>query len=229
MAAQREIEEKKSPITEEMKSYVGKEYTYQTVRVSKDVNTSLHYIPFNPGGYNEDVTQDNISKFAVLTTQDFNPLWHDDRYAKKTRWGGVVAPPTFIVSVDLGNYAWYEVRGWPKEYSGHWHAASEMEFFKPIRPGDHISVVSKLRPIYTKEGRRGGLLIFLEVEGKYTNQKGEHVATIVNTFISSTTTSLDTGLGGWKARPAVPPDVQGKDWIVPRVKEAEGRSHGEAD
>ncbi|MBI4304305.1 MAG: MaoC family dehydratase N-terminal domain-containing protein, partial [Chloroflexi bacterium] len=29
-------------------------------------------------------------------TGDANPLWRDQEYARKSRWGGVIAPPTFV-------------------------------------------------------------------------------------------------------------------------------------
>jgi acyl dehydratase len=29
---------------------------------------------------------------------DTNPLWTDEEYAKRTKWGGIIAPPCFLYS-----------------------------------------------------------------------------------------------------------------------------------
>ncbi len=51
----------------------------------------------------------------------------------------------------------------------------EVEFFKPMRPGDTITRVGKLVDIYQKKGRSGSL-VFTVYENRYTNQNGELVA-----------------------------------------------------
>ena len=32
---------------------------------------------------------------------DMNPLWRDEEYAKKTRWGGIIAPPAFYATMGI--------------------------------------------------------------------------------------------------------------------------------
>ena len=48
--------------------------------------------------WNTEASQDAIRHFAY-GTDDGNPLWLDPDYAAKTRYGGLVAPPCFLVSV----------------------------------------------------------------------------------------------------------------------------------
>jgi len=38
---------------------------------------------------------DAIRHFAMGLGDD-NPLWHDRDYAASTKWGGLIAPPTFL-------------------------------------------------------------------------------------------------------------------------------------
>ena len=40
------------------------------------------------------LTRDVIRRWAYAIG-DGNPLWLDDDYAKKTRWGAILSPPTF--------------------------------------------------------------------------------------------------------------------------------------
>ena len=42
---------------------------------------------------NEWVTTDVIRHFADAMG-DSNPLWRNQEYARQTRWGGIIAPPT---------------------------------------------------------------------------------------------------------------------------------------
>lgn len=49
---------------------------------------------------NEYCTTDVIRHYCYGTGDWQNPLWHDEEYAKhKTRWGGIIAPPTIMDSI----------------------------------------------------------------------------------------------------------------------------------
>lgn len=58
-------------------------------------------------------------------------------------------------------------------------AGKDIEFGRPIRPGDVVSVVSSIHDVYEKTGRTG-TMIFLVVRFAITDQHGEHLATIDN-------------------------------------------------
>ena len=47
--------------------------------------------------WNHYVTFDNIWHFASGIGDD-NPMWWDEEYAKKTVWGTMIAPPTYLYS-----------------------------------------------------------------------------------------------------------------------------------
>ena len=74
-------------------------------------------------------------------TVDFkNPLYRDETYAKKSRWGGIIAPPFFVKSIaSAGPFHWLPM---PPEV-GHLDTLSlgeGFEFFQPVRPGDSFKV-----------------------------------------------------------------------------------------
>src|SRR4030043_367459 len=50
---------------------------------------------------NEEATRMAILKFAQ-GIGDTNPLWTDSEYAQKTRYGTIVAPPSWVFSVFSG-------------------------------------------------------------------------------------------------------------------------------
>ncbi len=107
-----------------------------------------------------------IRRFAQAIG-DPNPLFNDPAKARKTRLGGMIAPPTFgrslgaaIPSVKLDMPARFLDGG------------SEWEYFEPIRVGDRITVVSKLQDLRETQGKLG-TMVFIVAETSYSNQFGE--------------------------------------------------------
>jgi acyl dehydratase len=139
-----------------------------------------------------EVTATAIRRFAQAIGDD-NPLYYDEGFAATTQWKGIVAPPTFFFA--LGYYddtpgTRYREDGRPigteldvpLPVSRTVGGASSVEFGKPARPGDVITVVKRVADVHCKEGKTG-LLYFTIVETTFTNQKGELVARERATFI----------------------------------------------
>ncbi|MBI2907376.1 MAG: MaoC family dehydratase N-terminal domain-containing protein [Chloroflexi bacterium] len=109
---------------------------------------------------------------------DLNPLYLDEEYAKKTSYGGIVAPPTFVfdmsgdifspVNEDGRDVARITLPGLRIARGG-----NEYQFFEPVRPGDVINKRRKIAEIYEKEGKKTGKILFVVSETSYTNQKGQ--------------------------------------------------------
>lgn len=92
---------------------------------------------------NEYITTDLIRHYADAHG-DRNPLWRDESYARKTRWGSIIAPPTFADSlIQAYPYKFepdkFEVFGGLFQMP----TGSRRENFKPFRHGDKIHVVHK--------------------------------------------------------------------------------------
>jgi acyl dehydratase len=131
-----------------------------------------------------EVTQRDIRRFAVAT-DDLNPLYLDEDYAKKSRHGSLIAPPLFYMAPLTEPVPESELRPDGLPYEGKFpipptplprlmDGGTEIEFFVPIRVGDTLTGRSKITNIYQKEGRTGSL-IFVVRETTYTNQRGEVV------------------------------------------------------
>ena len=122
-----------------------------------------------------------IKKLAEAI-EDPNPLFSDEAYAKKTRFGGIVAPPSFFAALrqdEGGNWVQTVKCSLNK---GAMNGGNDVEYYKPIRPGDVITVTDKLLNIAEKETKKGTMLFF-SFEKTLTNQKGEVVAKARNTGI----------------------------------------------
>lgn len=121
-----------------------------------------------------------IKKFAEAI-EDPNPLWQDEQHAKKARHGGIVAPPGLLMAVMMVG------QGSPMPFKPPMprilDGGGEWEYFKPIRPGDVLTVVGKLYDIREREGRMGKML-FIVSETTWTNQNNELVARSLGTLIN---------------------------------------------
>jgi acyl dehydratase len=120
------------------------------------------------------VTKEKIKEF-VEAVGDGNPLYVDEQYARKTKFGGIIAPPTFIITCSF--WAPQQVSQPVRELTGARaiiHGEQELEYFKPIRPEDIITFTTRVVDTYTKTGRTG-VLDFVVSETVFKNQFGEKV------------------------------------------------------
>jgi acyl dehydratase len=126
-----------------------------------------------------EVERGAIRRFAEAIG-DPNPAFNDEGAARKTRFGGMIAPPTFYRSMSspIPNI---ELPSTGIGFRG-LDGGSEWEFLQPVRPGDRITVQSKLADLREAEGRLGPM-IFIVIETSYTNQFGEQCATQRSTAI----------------------------------------------
>ena len=117
-----------------------------------------------------EVERGAVKKFAEAIG-DPNPLFNDEAAARKTRHGGLIAPPTFLrwmgprpAKVDMTGAGSVRLDG-----------GSEWEYFEPVRPGDRITVTSSIADIHERQGCVG-IMLFVVTEISYVNQFGSTVA-----------------------------------------------------
>jgi acyl dehydratase len=116
-----------------------------------------------------------IRRYAQAIS-DVNPLYIDEEFAKKSKYGGLIAPPTFIFDVSQDIFA--EVGEDGRDLSrvtiqdlNAVRGGNEYQFFEPARPGDIINRRRKITDIYEKKGKKAGKILFVVYETSYTNQK----------------------------------------------------------
>ena len=124
-----------------------------------------------------------VEKGAILrfaeAIGDPNPLYTDEAAARQTRYGGLVAPPTFLrslrgASVELP---------FDLSFGRRLDAGSDWEYFQPVRPGDRITAVARIADLTERSGRLG-VMVFMTTVTTYRNQFDQLVATQTNTLIA---------------------------------------------
>ena len=122
-------------------------------------------------GFNRWATPDTITHF-VDGIGDLNPLYRDENYAKKTKYGCLIAPPCFLYSVWWAGTAIDLVHGVHGWYSG-----SEWEWFRPICEGDKINWKT-IQPadVQFKTSAMAKKTLIIYSEDEFTRQGGEVIA-----------------------------------------------------
>jgi acyl dehydratase len=120
------------------------------------------------------VTEAEILAYAAAYGET-NPLYSDPAAAARGPYGGLIAPPTFAVSLR-GNH--FMPREMPRNLgrSG-FDAGKDIEIGAPIRAGDVLTGSSTVHDIYEKTGR-SGTMVFIVFRTTVTNQHGEMVAVV---------------------------------------------------
>ncbi len=126
---------------------------------------------YRSGPYRLVVTADDI-RLNAAANGDLNPLFSDAAYAARTRFGGIIAPPTYVDLIK--HYTSTMIGGLPGVHA--FHAGNAVEFFAPVRPGDVIGPTFRPWKVGEKTGKFAGRMVTMDMEIVYRNQRDELVA-----------------------------------------------------
>ena len=118
-----------------------------------------------------EATRDNIRHYAHGLGDD-NPLWCDPEYAAKTKYGGIVALPSFLFATSriVSGY----VGGLPGVHAM-W-AGADWTWHLPVRRDDEITTEQYLKELVEHDTKFAGRAIQQIYHVNFTNQKGELIA-----------------------------------------------------
>ncbi len=106
--------------------------------------------------FNHEATRDTIRHF-VEGIGDTNPLFSDEQYARKTKYGRIIAPGTFLYS-----HQWTtQGGGFPGVHA--WYVGGDWVWFRPVYVGTKLSSVIIIRDLVVKKGRSvGGSNVYID-------------------------------------------------------------------
>jgi len=118
---------------------------------------------------------------------DNNPLYRDEEYAAKSRYGCITAPPGFfgwaVSNTPMGGAIGKAITA--AMNAGYFRildAGKSYEFFLPVRAGDTLIGSPQIDDIAEKEGKSGPMYI-ISFKTTYMNQNGDVVANAFQSFI----------------------------------------------
>ena len=122
--------------------------------------------------YTFDVEKGDVVRYAQ-TIGDHNPLFTNEAVARKLRFGGIVAPPTYLIVMRFIESQVANQRALLQiPYSRSLDGGSDWTYLEPVRPGDRLTATARIADLYEHDGSRGHML-FVVTEITYTNQFGE--------------------------------------------------------
>jgi len=150
-------------ITDEARALVGVELDPVTVEIDKTL----------------------LKRFAVAVKSPNppNPLYFDERYARTTKWGGLIAAPTLC-----GGFPWLgplldKINPTMDKYRVGLNGGNEYEYFEPIRLADVLSARPRLAALSEKPRDDGGVMLVMDLEAEFHNQLGEKVLAARQTLL----------------------------------------------
>ena len=118
-----------------------------------------------------EATRDNIRHYAHGIGDD-NPLWCEPEYAAKTRYGGIIALPSFLFATNriVSGY----VGGLPGVHAM-WSGA-DWTWHKPVHRNDEIRTEAYLNELVKHHTRFAGRAVQQVYHVDFFNQRGDKVA-----------------------------------------------------
>lgn len=124
-----------------------------------------------PEPWCHEATRDNIRHYAHGIGDD-NPLWCDPEYANRTRFGGLIALPSFLFATNriISGY----VGGLPGIHAM-W-AGADWTWHKPLRRNDEVHCEAWLKELIPHDTQFSGRAIQQIYHVEFFNQDGDNVA-----------------------------------------------------
>ena len=120
--------------------------------------------------------------FFAKAIGETNPIFTDIQAAKDAGYPALPAPPTFGFSLSNAQsettFSYATEMGLPIELL--LHGEEVFEYIQPIHAGDEITFQRKILEVYDK---KGGLLEFVKMETRMTNQQQDPVGRMQTTFV----------------------------------------------
>lgn len=144
-------------------------------------------MPIRVEQWNHEASWDAIRHYAWGIGDD-NPIFCEPDYASATRWGTLIAPPTFffgiwdaVVAPGLPDVQWF--------YSG-----IDAEFFQPIRRNDTIVAKADYVDAQAVSGKTVSNMLVQTGDVRYVNQLGEVVTRVQSHTFRVGRSSAEGGL-----------------------------------
>lgn len=131
--------------------------------------------------HNYEVSRDGVRHFAYGYGDD-NPLYCNPDYAQKTRWAGLIAPPTFIYTMGEDTApkpdpeAKALLKGDPFAGLGSYQSSMHIEWWRPLQLGDRCYSRRALVGVQDKRSEFGGRTAHEYIAWVHFNQRDELVA-----------------------------------------------------
>jgi acyl dehydratase len=129
-----------------------------------------------------EVVAADVAAFA-RAIGDLNPLYVDAAAAAKSRFGAVLAPPTFPIRMGAAAGDPDLFLALDLNFASLLHAEQEFEWLRPLVAGEKVTITGRVGDMWEKQGK-SGTLDFVVLEQIARDAKGDTVYVARTTLIS---------------------------------------------
>ncbi len=120
---------------------------------------------------------------SCLAMGESNPIYINEKAAQAAGHPALVAPPAFC-GIFVRGFGRPDIG--LKAGGGGMHAGEVIENLVPVYAGDVLTAKTSLKDVYAKTGRTG-TMVFVVWKTAFTNQRGEKVADVQESFMRRAT------------------------------------------
>ena len=117
-------------------------------------------IGFETEPYHHNVERGDMLRFAVASGAT-EPIYLDEAAARRGRWGGLVAVPTYLLVMRQLETQALEPLYAALPFARGVDGGSAWTYLEPIRPGDRITARARLADVYERDGRMGRMVLLV--------------------------------------------------------------------
>lgn len=143
--------------------------------------------------YLGEITLRAARRYAIAVG-DLNPLYFDEEYARSSPYGGLIVPPNMLTAVRVWGAGAAEAElaidgipdvpeeKLPIRLQRRMAGGQELQYHRPVRPGDRITRRGHIVSLEERDGRSGRFVVALR-EDHYYNHRDELLVTCRETVI----------------------------------------------
>ena len=124
-----------------------------------------------------EITRELIREYCA-SIGETNPIYTDEPAAREAGFPSIIAPP-MMCTIFIRGETFPDIK--LNFGRARFHAGQMVAPVFPIVAGDSLTASSYLKEVYPKTGR-SGTMVFIVWETSFTNQKGERVAAVQESF-----------------------------------------------
>lgn len=112
---------------------------------------------------------------SIAWPSEPNPLYFDETYGKQSRFGSIIAPPTYCTRIGWMGGLVQKIYTMMAPPTTSLNGGGEYEMLAPIRPGDTLKGRGHLAEVREIPRADGSLLVTLRFAGRVDNQDDARV------------------------------------------------------
>ena len=112
---------------------------------------------------------------SIAWPNEPNPLYYDEEHAKKSRFGGLIAAPTYATRIKWTGEISQRVAEILGPPTVSMNGGNDYEILRPIYPCDVLTGRGHLASLKEVERPDGSVLVIVRLAGHVDNQRGERV------------------------------------------------------